>query len=352
MAGKSLKELLEDLTHVGELARLLSVFAELGTTECSRRELMEIASRTAGADHRAPNPEPAIAISLQLGLLKKKGDVFQLTQIARSFLADPHGKILDLTPAQGKILLGLFVDDPEIQESVALLLRNFTQNEDGRLQARVDTVGKNTLLASAANLLQQLGAIEYIGETFVFNSQFESAIPDQTTAFAALTEEALWQRLEGQRERARKIEELVLEQERSRLKTLGKLELAEAVLRVSAVDVRMGYDIKSFDGDETPRYIEVKSSTGNQIRFNWSLGERAQAEKLGDQYWIYFVPMSHMLPAAYCPVLMIRDPFSLLGKGKLEEFPSEYMVLSRKRTMASKVGQFSKDSPMVEWAPE
>jgi hypothetical protein len=70
----------------------------------------------------------------------------------------------------------------------------------------------------------------------------------------------------------------ILDREREYLRGLGRQDLADKVVHVSAIEGDgAGYDIKSFDANGAARYIEVKTTRGgistpffmsvNEIRF-------------------------------------------------------------------------------------
>jgi hypothetical protein len=105
-------------------------------------------------------------------------------------------------------------------------------------------------------------------------------------------------------------EEKVVEMERLRLLSANRSDLAAEVQRISVADVSAGYDIRSFETDDSPRFIEVKSSVGSQIIFEWSEGERAKAQGEGAAFYIYFVPFSFSLPTLTAPVVIIRNPIA------------------------------------------
>lgn len=143
---------------------------------------------------------------------------------------------------------------------------------------------------------------------------------------AKLTQAELLRRLELQRQRGDLAEQKALEIEKRRLADLGRPDLAARVERISPHDVSAGYDIRSFEKNETPRLVEVKSSVGSQITFEWSVGERATATKHGDAYFIYFVPFSFTLPDLTSPVVLLKNPIELIHSGRLLETPSSFHV--------------------------
>jgi len=136
-------------------------------------------------------------------------------------------------------------------------------------------------------------------------------------------------RLERQRDRGDRAENKVLEFEQTRLIELKRPDLAKQVYRISVDDVAAGYDIASFNINSSARYIEVKSSIGSQIAFQWSEGEREKAHVEKGRYFIYFVPFSFSLPALSSPIIILRDPIALINSGRLIEEPCGYRVTSR-----------------------
>ena len=84
-------------------------------------------------------------------------------------------------------------------------------------------------------------------------------------------------------------EDTVLESERLRLRQAGRSDLAERVHSVSD-DHRQGYDIESFDEDETPRLIEVKAARRDKgvMTFFLSENEWQKSRKLAN-YFLYLV---------------------------------------------------------------
>lgn len=80
-------------------------------------------------------------------------------------------------------------------------------------------------------------------------------------------------------------EELVINYERKRLRALGKNELAD---KVEKMKDGKGYDILSFNEDESPIYIEVKTTTGSHDNpFDISINEYLFAERNKHDYKIY-----------------------------------------------------------------
>jgi len=332
---KELLELIEEIGHVGELTRLLFVFKRRYTTRLGKIELTELANQTAGASYRYPKPEEALNVALAVGLLQKDHEFVVLTETGKLFLRLQGDDKLALTVDQARLVLGLFLDDVRTSKYIGLLFRHFGRGASGRLEAKLNPSMWDGSTQIIAKLFQQLGVLEDYEGKLCLNSEFEVVFPRDLLALIGLNEEALWARLEAQRIRAKKAEELVVIEEQKRLSKIGRADLAKLVIRVSADDVSTGYDISSFNADGSQRLIEVKSSSGRAIRFEWSAREREVASENGERYWIYFVPIANIIEKRILPILMISDPITLIGLGKLFETPSSFVVNAKTRVIPS-----------------
>jgi hypothetical protein len=348
VSAKPLDELVADLGHVGELNRLLSVFATRHKTKVGRSELLELTSQTAGAGHRYPSPRSALELAVAIGLIRKSGNLFRLTTTANQFIENRPESLIDLSLPQGQLILGLLLDDSKIRRNVAHLVSYFKEGSARILSLRAASLDQAPLVATA-KLLQQLQCLSYDDAFLILRPEVESLLSDLVATHAVLTEEALWKRLESQRQRARQIEEAVLGEEKRRLSDAGREDLSEAVYRISAVNVSAGYDIESFEVDGSPRYIEVKSSVGNLLRFEWSAKERQVAKRLREQYWVYFVPRAHLLPTGFCPILLVQDPIARVRAGRLREEPSSWTVYDNSSVVVDARFELSLDRRMAQW---
>src|SRR5258708_8363693 len=271
VAAKTLSGLLGQLADLGELSRLLSVFASRKITKCALKEMISLVNQTAGVGVRLPKPEDAIEVAIYLGLLNKRASLFEVTSLGDTFLKHTRGNISKLSPGQAKLLFGLFVDDPNFNNDFRKLFSMFQRHRDGLLRLEASLTAADPALSQTSNLLHQLGALSYEAGRFTFNDNFRNAISLDIVVSVSINEEDLWKRLDEQRRRAQEIEKLVMKEEKKRLLREERADLVEAVTRVSATEPGRGYDIASFNADGSPRYIEVKSSQGNQVRFEWSV---------------------------------------------------------------------------------
>jgi hypothetical protein len=223
------------------------------------------------------------------------------------------------------LLLGAILDNSIVERAIASLVSNF-QLVHGQLHARKNSIQPASTQLLFCRLLQQLGAISVNGDYYVISEAFDDLLAHLIIQTAKLSQSELLERLERQRVRGELAEQKVLAIEKDRLTALKRPDLAAKVERISIDDVSAGYDIKSFEKNDRPRLIEVKSSVGSQIAFEWSAGERAVAAKQGDAYFVYFVPLSFTLPNLAAPVAILRNPIELIRSGSLVETPRSFLV--------------------------
>lgn len=116
-------------------------------------------------------------------------------------------------------------------------------------------------------------------------------------------------------------EKYIVKYERQNLIKIGRNDLADKVRRISEEDIGAGYDILSFDINGKSKYIEVKTTTGTGSTFELTANELHSAEKLGKQYWLYFVRDIGGTPK----VTKISNPSGQIGK-LIDIRPTAYTV--------------------------
>lgn len=120
----------------------------------------------------------------------------------------------------------------------------------------------------------------------------------------------LQESLDQQAEVGRQGELIALSYEQRRMK---KHPRVDEIARVSEQFVNAGYDIISFDGDDSfvfDRFIEVKTF-GEAMEFFWSENEVQVAQELGARYWLYLVDRRSMETADFVPK-MFQDPYQFV----------------------------------------
>ncbi len=103
-------------------------------------------------------------------------------------------------------------------------------------------------------------------------------------------------------ERDRKLgthgEELVYRLELERVRNLGHANPEEKVIWTSRLDPGADHDIQSIGEDGGPIWIEVKSTTGQDGRFEWSIAEFEKALHEGNRYQLWRI-YERLLPPRY-----------------------------------------------------
>lgn len=167
--------------------------------------------------------------------------------------------------------------------------------------------------AAIRNFLIMAGALgkEENGEICVA-SNYESDWTEQLRKRRKkFTLEQLLKRQEDQSRRGLEAEEFVLKLERARLP-----EMARKIKRISDFDVAAGYDIVSYENNDTEhydRFIEVKCYIGSP-HFFWSENESDVAKIKAEKYLLCLVDYSRMGEPGYQPEY-IRNPYETIFNG-------------------------------------
>jgi hypothetical protein len=122
-------------------------------------------------------------------------------------------------------------------------------------------------------------------------------------------------------------EEFVFKCEKDLLTRLGRPDLASQVIlhRIYPEDRTPGWDITSFDVDGTKKFIEVKTSKGNELANviltpnEWS---KAKQNLDTNQYYIYLVSNILGKPRVH----IVKNPFKLVEESNLRIDLSSYLL--------------------------
>lgn len=167
--------------------------------------------------------------------------------------------------------------------------------------------------AAVRNFLTLAGALdkEVNGEICVAGSYESDLTEHLRNRRKKITLEQLLKQQEEQSRRGLEAEEFVLGLEKKRLP-----ELAQKIKRISDFDVAAGYDIVSYENNETEhydRFIEVKCYMGSP-HFFWSENESDVARIKADKYILCLVDYLRMGEIGYQPEF-IRNPYETLFCG-------------------------------------
>jgi hypothetical protein len=119
-------------------------------------------------------------------------------------------------------------------------------------------------------------------------------------------------------------EKHVLDQERLRLESAGRADLAARIQHIALTDVGAGFDVLSFEVDGAERRIEVKTTVGTSLGGFWlTERERRAAESFGASYFVYRVMRAETDEVS---IVELRDLARHIEEGRLGLTPTQYWV--------------------------
>ncbi len=228
------------------------------------------------------------------GLISVRRQSVSLSTLGHKFLSANRERYFEITEAQKQIIAERVVFKGAWSHHARELFEFFSVNQ------KSETYELSTIDISLTNNQNAtMHFFKYLGilreEEFVIHvdNKYSELVYQLTADRKALTEQQLEKMLMENRKLGAKAEHTVVKFEKQRLIKMGKNVQAELVKRISAINTMSGYDIESFDGTTDAispnRFIEVKATTGDEIRFYWSNNEREVAKKKKKFYWIYML---------------------------------------------------------------
>lgn len=321
--------------QIAELNRVLITASELldPAKGLKQLELIDGCKRIA-IEARMPDHETTIEFSIEIGLLTRKGkDIIYLTDLGQEFLDLNPDRLYDLSVEQKQYLIRGFFLDGTLRKQVRDCLKCFaaSDEEETFVWSEVDGTPFGDK-AWVVGHLEQLDLVTQVKGGYAVNKDYLETIETFINEPKGFTEEQTLKWLEEKKILGNIAEDLVLKFERERLQKLGHVVEAKCVKHVGKINTSAGFDIESFNGKakamKFDRYIEVKGSGSEKLRFVWSQNEMKVAEKLKDQYWIYFQGGIDKKAGTtkYKPI-MIQDPFNSIEKdARITRTPSGVIV--------------------------
>ncbi len=298
-----------DPARLGEVNLLLQALA---TGAKAQDVTSKAVLAMAGRSDRIPQPDLYISVALRLGLVQEVQQELQLTTLGRQMTTASPGLPTDrLNDLQANLLAPELLTHPELSDSVMEAMRLMFPTSRSSMKAVVRGAAIGDSAALGLKILQITRLAELQGDCVVISDERLQQLRALLGELTPISDEQFSSIAQEISKRARAAEEYVEEFERRRLTEVGCSDLSKLVTRVSKYDIGAHYDVRSFEKDATPRFIEVKSSVGLQVRFIWSVSERKFAEVNRSAYWIYFVPRAHELPLGQHGIVMISDPVGM-----------------------------------------
>jgi len=269
------------------------------------------------ADH-----DQTIDFSAAIGLLERRRNRLLLSAKGRDFFGLNNGRSYELNKSQKGFFIDHCLFEGRISDNIKTILAQFVPDyETGMFQwskaddsplkgdpLLIEIMKQSNLILEKEDLY--LIAPEYSPtvDTFLHNSQF-------------ISPQELVKKLKRQEDLGNIAEQMILDYEEKRLKSLGHAIESKSIQWISKLNVSAGYDIRSFNTHSKDliydRFIEVKGSTTKQIHFYWSANEIETAKRLGDRYWLYYQPIQP-LSTLYTMMepIMIKDPYKKIWSNK------------------------------------
>ncbi|QQG48406.1 MAG: DUF3883 domain-containing protein [archaeon] len=231
-----------------------------------------------------------------------------------------------------KVFLGSSFDSP-----IRPVLREYFERDDLSKSWRYNYRGEEPLpqdFMEYVNLLKQSGLLLEHSGLYEINPQYSPQVSVLVSERPLLSQEELENIRDGQMKTGQDAERIVTNHEREELRRLGCVEEARLVIRVSTWDTAAGYDIKSFAGpSKTKRhdkFIEVKGSTRESLRFIWSANEIEKARVLKHHYWLYFV--GGVAGKKSTSLRKFQDPVrNILNSSKFDKKSTGFVVREARR---------------------
>lgn len=178
------------------------------------------------------------------------------------------------------------------------------------------------------NILTDYGAITLLNDArYLVREKLDKAIK-MPKRHRRISEKQLFTKLEQQRLQGERGEMFVLEFENRRI---TNPELQSNIQRISIIDVSAGYDIVSYESNESSRidrFIEVKTYKGNE-HFHWSKNEIETAKLMGNSYFLYLIDEDYIDQEDYEPTIIQNPAKEILDSLKWKKTPDSYEIERR-----------------------
>lgn len=320
--------MIERLDEINRLLLAIEEVSQRNKDGCSKQIVIK-QCQSVVLDGVFPDHKETIQFCKKLEIIEESENKLKFTPIGKFLLKANPKKMYKLTEDQKKIISKLLLTCSYSNEIIKKIMRPFKMDYENNTfflhMAEYQENNDSWML----ELLKQSRVLYLYNETLKVNVDFVRAIA-QLLGVGILNQRKFDELSQIQKAVGDLGEKLVLEYERERLNRLGANEESKCIRIISKLNVAAGYDIESFDGKssslEFDRFIEVKSSTGDYVSFEWTRNEINKAKKLKDSYWIYFLGKVDLVGKnAKLGPLLFRDPIKTVLESK--EFKKQYSTI-------------------------
>ena len=256
-----------------------------------------------------------------IGLVKIKNKEVVISTLGEKFLSANRERYFEINESQKQLIAERVIFLGAWSHHARELFNSFSLNQVTETYelSTVDTpLSKNQI--TSIHFFRYLGILHEEKSVIKIEKRYSELVYQLTADGKAISEQQLEKILMENRRLGAKAENAVVEFEKGRLRKLGKPIQAELVKRISTINTAAGYDIESFDGETDEvfpnRFIEVKATAGDALRFYWTINEMNVAKKKKKSYWIYLMTsFKENKPEDTIPIL-IQNPEHNLPKHK------------------------------------
>lgn len=312
---------------------------------CSTHTLIEQCRSIAHGGQIIEYP-PVLDACKTAGLIQIKSSRVRISSLGQKLLSANTNRFFEITEGQKQIIAERIVFRGAWSQPARDLFEFFDLNTESETYefAKSDSeIPRN--LAKATQLFKHLGIL--LEEEFIISvsQKYSQRVYELTADAKALSEIALERILVENRKLGVQGENAVVEFEKKRLLKLGKPIQAALVRRISTFDVAAGYDVESFDGTNESispdRLIEVKATTGDELRFYWTANEREVAKKKKNRYWIYAMVEFRENKPQDCLPIMIHNPAKNIPK-------HEFLTMEAQTFLIKEIGSIELEKQLLD----
>ncbi|MHB8560039.1 MAG: protein NO VEIN domain-containing protein [Thermoplasmataceae archaeon] len=305
---------------VDELNRVIRAISVLSEKNGASRSQVIAYCREQVIRGSFPNHGITISLAMRMGLINTQDSGIYLTELGKKFHDLQNESDYELSSKQQALLIDeCFLNGGLLSETEKIVLQlvpsynehTFAWNEADNSPLDCDS--------GVFEMLIQLGFLTENETGFRLDGKYIKEAIRMRRNIAPKSIEELRRDLEENEEIGKIAEQIALDFERNRLRSVGCELEAKLVQRISELDVGAGYDIISFDRQNDKlipdRFIEVKGSRGNNVKFYWTRNEIEKAKVLGQKYWIYFIGgIGTKNGSHFTSPVLIQDPYSIVLK--------------------------------------
>lgn len=324
-------------SHFSYYNKLLFTLSELqGEQEFCSHNILKSAFMSTSIGGFYGGFEDLLTDCINIGLIRAKRKDYCISLLGKYFMNANRERQFELTHAQVEIIIEKIIFTGLWMMPVKTLLLNFhlDQKDLKYKLSKHDDLIEMELLA-LCNFLIRFKIIEEKEDYYFVVDRYSRKVYDTVSDYRAIGEQQLEALLIENKKLGTWAENKVLEFEKSRLNALGKLVQSDLTKKISHIDTAAGYDLISFNGNNDAiihdRFIEVKATSTNDIRFYWTANERRVANIKANEYWIYLlISVNHEEESFIGPIMINNPAYTLESNEALSIEANKYLITAVK----------------------